>query len=174
MTVRVTDKGYNAALKRISAIGAKISVGVPETHDPHSGAGGMTVADIAAIHEFGSPKNGIPERSFIRAWADANEERIKKMILIMAQSIASGKRTRNQALEVLGLKWVAEVQQRIAANIPPALKPATIARKGSDVALIDTGQLRSAITYIIAHAKGQAPPPKAKPAAGRAKGKRRQ
>ena len=35
------------------------------------------------------------------------------------------------------------------AGIAPPLKPATIARKGSSTPLINTGQLRSAITWRV-------------------------
>ena len=40
-------------------------------------------------------------------------------------------------------------EAKIASNIPPALAPETIERKGSSVALIDTGQLRSSITWQV-------------------------
>lgn len=166
------DKGYKAALKRYSAMGSKLQVGVPSDGTMHSG-GDMTIADLATIHEFGL---GVPERSFLRAWFDGNQGRIRKMISLMQQSVATGKRTQEQALALLGQKWVSEIQVRMSANIPPPLKPATIQRKGSSIALIDTGQLRSAITYIIQLANGpkQQAPAKTQPGAGRARGRRRQ
>ena len=39
--------------------------------------------------------------------------------------------------------------QKVESNIPPALKPATIERKGSSVALFDTGELYSQIDADI-------------------------
>jgi hypothetical protein len=41
------------------------------------------------------------------------------------------------------------VQMRISQGIPPALAQATVDRKKSSVPLVDTGQLRSAITWQV-------------------------
>jgi hypothetical protein len=48
---------------------------------------------------------------------------------------------------------VKETQRIIALSIEPENKPATIAKKGSDTTLIDTGQLRQNISYRIESAK---------------------
>lgn len=104
------------------------------------------MAFIAEIHEFGL---GVPERSFIRAWFDANQDKIKKAIAAAMQQVIKGKYTKEVALERLGALFASQIQARISSNIPPPLAPSTIKRKGSSVALIDTGQLRSAITYRI-------------------------
>lgn len=148
-SVKVINKGYYEALKRFEAMNSELDVGVPDLDIPHKGSLGMTVAAVAAIHEYGAPAAGIPQRSYLRAWVDENEPRIQKMVAAMQQSVASGKRTQAQALELLGQKFVGEIQARIAKGIEPALKDRTVARKGSSKPLIDTGQLRSSITYII-------------------------
>lgn len=169
------DKGYKTVLKRYSALGSKLIVGVPNDGQMHVDTN-LTVFDLAVVHEFGVPQLGIPERSFIRAWFDENEQKVRASILKMTQLVALGKYTQEQALNLLGQRWVAEIQKRIAARIPPPLKPATIDRKGSDVPLIDTGQLRSSITYIMQLANGvrKEAPKKRLPASGRARGRRRQ
>ena len=60
-----------------------------------------------------------------------------------------GTLTEEQALNQVGAAVAGMVQAKIASNIPPALAPETIERKGSSVALIDTGQLRSSITWQV-------------------------
>jgi hypothetical protein len=106
----------------------------------HDEASGLTVAALAEIHEFGL---GVPERSFIRAWFDAKQPEIWAVIQAafapgVAPAIAAGRAAIR--IETLIKNWINE-----KVNLP-ALAPATIARKGSDVPLVDTGVLRSAIS----------------------------
>jgi hypothetical protein len=53
--------------------------------------------------------------------------------------------------DALGQQMVSDVNQtvRSGAGVPPPLKPATIARKGSSRPLVDTGRLLSAITWVV-------------------------
>jgi hypothetical protein len=145
--IRDVDNGYKALVERIFTMGApKISVGVFETDGAKMYVDGVTVLDVATFHEFGL---GVPERSFLRGWFDENIERAREALVRLMRSVVEGKRTKEQALELFGVWLVGEIQKRMAENIPPPLAPETIARKGSDVALIDTGQLRSSVTYKI-------------------------
>lgn len=106
----------------------------------------QTVAEIANEHEFGL---GVPERSWLRAWVDENQPMIRNDLRRAAMRILEGKLTIQQAADLLGSKYVASIQTRIANGIAPANAPSTIERKGSSTPLIDTGQFRSAITYIM-------------------------
>ncbi len=150
MGVKVIDRGLNKLLtafqgkpKRVITVGIHAADG----KEPHKNGHGETLADIAAIHEFGAP--GIPQRSFLRAWFDENQQKTKEATKRMAQSVLQGKRTRNQAIELLAQTFVAQIQRRIAQGIQPPNSPVTIALKGSSTPLIDTGQLRTSITYAI-------------------------
>lgn len=106
----------------------------------------LSVAEIADAHEFGL---GVPERSWLRAWVDENQAMIRNDLRRAAMRMIEGKLTAQQAADLLGTKYVAAIQTRIANGIAPANAPATIAKKGSSTPLIDTGQMRSAITYIM-------------------------
>lgn len=109
---------------------------------PHPKAEGLTMAQLGAIHEFGL---GVPERSFLRSFRDQRADDIGKVFLLLVQ-----RRGVSQAVwELLGQWCVGEIQKRIAAGTPPPNAPSTIARKGSSTPLIDTGQLRSSITYAV-------------------------
>jgi len=130
------------------ARGRAVTVGV------HSGAGGapaggggMSVGDVASIHEFGLGNN--PERSFVRAFADDKRDEAAKVEARLVASAVKGTNTVDDALEKFGLWLVAAMQKRIRGGIPPALDPVTIERKGSSTPLIDTGQLVSSITHKV-------------------------
>jgi hypothetical protein len=148
--VRVRDRGARALLRRVGEAKGPIilSVGVQgqKGAEQHKQGSGLSVAEIAELHEFGL---GVPERSWLRDWFDTNEASIKEDLRKVARGILLGRFTREQGLEILGVKYVGEIQLRIASNIPPALAESTVKRKGSSVALIDTGQFRSAITYLL-------------------------
>lgn len=105
--------------------------------------GGLTVGDVATFHEFGT--RTVPQRSFLRAWFDENQTFIAETLKKQFAGVPEGKRTAEQAAERCALAFEGGVKQRIARGIPPPLAPSTIARKGSSVPLIDTGQLRNAI-----------------------------
>lgn len=120
-----------------------ITVGVHADDGAQGHSEGLSVADIAAFHEYGTQT--VPMRSYIRAWYDENPEFIRTTLKRELTEAAAGKRTVDQAMERAALIFEGSVKQRIARNIPPPLAPSTVARKGSSVALIDTGQLRNAI-----------------------------
>lgn len=151
------DRGYQELLRNVGAArgGSVVKVGIqgPKATAPKSGdnSDGLDLVTVASFHEFGL---GVPERSFIRAWADENGDRIKAVLRRLAQQVAKGKISVDQALEQFGVWAVGQVQMRITRGIGPALAPSTVAQKGSSVALVDTGQLKSAITYVASRGLG--------------------
>lgn len=153
--VRDTDHGYKALVGRVFGFGKpQITVGIhadqgsqpKEVREGSESSGLMSLIKIATIHEFGL---GQKERSFIRAWFDENQGKCREQMGIMMQSVISGKRTKEQILELLGARWKGEIQKRISAGLSPDILESTKKRKGSDKPLIDTGQLRSAIDYKV-------------------------
>jgi len=103
-----------------------------------------TLAEIASFHEFGL---GVPQRSFLRAWFDENEERL--FATFVDRLGANGPTGWAVALNQVALWVQADIQLRITKHIPPPLKKATVDRKKSSTPLIDTGQLRAAITARV-------------------------
>lgn len=155
--VKDRDHGYKGLLNRV--YGTKkppvIKVGVfdRDGDQPH-GDDEVTVLEVAMWNEFGT--DTIPERSFIRAWFDENRERCRTAVRKMLEGVVAGKYKREQAIELVAQRFVGEIQRRMARGIPPPNAPATIARKGSDKPLIDTGQLRSSISYEVDGKPGKA------------------
>lgn len=152
--LRDTDRGYKKFLEDLLQQNTpKISVGIlaaqgAEEHKNAESESGekLTVLDVAIKNEFGL---GVPARSFIGAWFDLNSETVVKEANILFKLVLEGKYTKWQAFEIIGQRAVGGIQKRIADGIAPANSPLTIALKGSSKPLIDTGQLRSSITYLV-------------------------
>jgi hypothetical protein len=147
----VKDSPRRKALDQaLRAPGLSITVGVhaAEGAELRNGSAlGETVADIASEHELGL---GVPERSFVRAYCDATALGIEADLRQGAKRAVSGGLTWAKAAELIGQKHAAGMQKYIAdGKVSPPLSPITIAKKGSSTPLIDTGQLRSAITYTV-------------------------
>jgi len=147
--VRETDHGSKQLISRMARTG-KVRVGVigskaAEAKAVGEGLTGDTVADIATIHEFGL---GVPRRSFIADYVDGNVDEITTQLDRSAARILRGSQMIRE-LNLIGLFIQGQIQERISNRIPPELAQATIDRKGSSVPLIDTGQLRSSITYEV-------------------------
>lgn len=151
--VTVKDNGANELLKRLrdgAAHPRTVKVGVlsDQPKEEHGGStGAMSLIEVAAVHEFGT--DTVPQRSFIRATVDEHRAEIDALEKHLAAQVLAGEITEEKALNLLGAKVAAWMQARIAQGIPPELKPETIARKGSSKPLVDTGQLRSSVTFLV-------------------------
>lgn len=151
IVVKDIDRGYRDMMARINqglAQNVAILVGITSGAgaEPHPSVPALTVLDIGTIHEFGL---GVPQRSFIRAWFDKFQPTAKKQIAALMKAVVAGKYQKAQALELLGVRFVGECQRNMVTAPFQPLSPITIARKGSSKPLIDTGQLRSSITFRI-------------------------
>jgi len=153
VTVRVTDNGAAKLLADLKALGAmKVRVGVLADEPKRAGEGRgsrASLLEVAAMHEFGAPGANIPQRSFIRGTVDAKRAEIAAKQAALAKQVAAGEVDPRAALERLGASVAGMVQTRIAEGIDPPNAPATEERKGSKKPLIDTGQLRSSVTWQV-------------------------
>lgn len=147
------DRGLKRITRELARMdGWQVTVGI---HGQDAGATGsfdersLDNVALGAIHEFGAPGAGIPERSFLRAAFDANVKKYVRILLLGAKKIVAGTGTAKQAVGLAGEANVADTVNRINAGIPPPLKAATIARKGSSKPLIDTGQLKGSIKPVV-------------------------
>jgi hypothetical protein len=166
--VKTTDKdrGHKALMKLLKDMGherTRVVVGVTgaKAAAPHpraKGKGyGTTVVDVALRNEFGI---GVPERSFIRSTTDTNSAKYRAGIRrafrdLLEGAIAKGEvdPRKAKALERLGLQVTGDIKRAIADGIAPANAPSTIAKKGSDTPLIDTGRMRQALSHEVRRGK---------------------
>lgn len=145
-SVRVVDRGAARLLAAARALSdrrqvAEVGVLGEDAERPY-GEGEITVAMVATWAEFGL---GQPMRSWLRGWADEDGPAIEERIRLETRAVLEGKRTQREALDRIGVWAVGRIRERIARGIDPPNAESTIARKGSSVPLIDTGQLRSSI-----------------------------
>ena len=149
VTVKDKDKGWARMVLGAESLIPQpyVKVGVIGTPARESVGGGVPVADVATFHEFGT--ENAPQRSFIRATVDGNIKKIQdRQNVIMKWVLFEGADT-NRELAKLGLELQGMIQQRIKDRIPPPLAESTIKSKGSDVPLIDTGQLWRAVSFEV-------------------------
>ena len=161
--VKTTDKdmGWAPLMKLLKDMGhqqTRVVVGVTgkKAEALHPRGKGKTVVDIAVQNEFGSPGGKIPERSFIRSTTDANAEKYKAGIRRGFRDMIEDAVTKGQVdpakakgMERLGLQVTGDIKRAISDGIPPPNAPSTIAHKGSDTPLIDTGRLRQSISHEV-------------------------
>lgn len=114
----------------------------------------LTNAELAAVHEFGAPSVGIPERSFIRGPFDAHREDYTSALGKLLGKALEGEKDFAKALGIVGQMMARDMRAAITrssggyAPFPPN-SPATIEKKGSSRPLIDSGQLRRAVTSTV-------------------------
>lgn len=164
MSARFTSKIKDIDPRAIEQLAARlemenraVNIGFPANieHKNEDGSPSpFTVAQIAAVHEFGSPEAGIPERSFLRSAIQENRQKyfaLNKKILL---GILAGKGTVLQGLGMLGNVAVGDVKKKIAAGPFEALNKTTIKRKGSSKPLIDSGQMRQSVQWTLVKQEG--------------------
>lgn len=151
--VIIKDKGLKQIFRNVAILdGTSVAVGIqgPEAGAVEHEGTELSNVQLGVIHEFGAPGAGIPERSFIRAPFDANLKKLTRIAGKAAQLVYDvEKLSADKALGLIGEASVAIFVGAINKGIPPELKPATVARKGSSKPLIDTAQLKQSITWKI-------------------------
>jgi hypothetical protein len=158
MTAQLIDRGFTAEVDRYYSLDKSYVVaGFPASEAPgktnrkgsgHEPAKSMDeIVQIAGVHEFGSPAQGIPQRSFFRPALDKAMPAVGVMKPRLLNQILDGKRTIRSGLGVIGEFLVSKIKNEIRTGTFAPLKPSTIARKGSDKPLIDTAQMINSVSY---------------------------
>jgi hypothetical protein len=107
---------------------------------------GTPVAMIAAIQDFGAPGVGIPPRPFFRNMIAKHSKEWPAGILIQ---LRAHDWDAARALSVVGDAIAGQLRQSIIDTNAPPLKPATIARKGFDKPLVDTGHMLNSVDWEV-------------------------
>lgn len=119
--------------------GKKILVGIVGEADSE-------VIAIAHAHEYGTGK--LPERSFIRASFDADQEVLCGIVTAQVDKVLAGKTSASAAANAIGAQAAQLVQSYIDDN---RVKPASnFARKTQHTTLYETGtHIRDRIAYKV-------------------------
>ena len=127
-----------------------------ETHKALDGGEDIPLAAIAAVHEYGVTINNgwgkgikivIPERSFIRAWANEHKQEIGEVIGELYNKVLTGELNAQKALQLLGQYGVAGIKKKIDVGPFVPLADSTLLKRehGGSKPLIDTGQMRNSV-----------------------------
>jgi len=151
--VRDQDNGFAALFEGIKDLkGRRVKVGIQGREAAQIRPGGISMVQLATIHEFGAPNANIPQRSFMRSTADTNKRKYERMMAKSIKKLVRSPETFSVDRELLKLGETvrADIIKTVKARIPPPNKQATIDRKkGEDVPLIDTGLLINSIRAVV-------------------------
>jgi phosphatidylserine/phosphatidylglycerophosphate/cardiolipin synthase-like enzyme len=156
----------------------EILVGFPEDGEPREDMSEPTNAMLAYIHDNGAPEQNIPARPFMIPAIEGAQERIAAAMVATAKMVVNDKSplSAERALHRVGTVAELAVKRMINSGIPPPLADATLrnrvarGRKGAKIELknraegiapstafakplVDTGQMRNAVKYVIRERK---------------------
>lgn len=107
---------------------------------------GTLVAMVAAINEYGRPTVGQPPRPFFR---DMIREKSPEWPDAIASLLKTNDYDAARTLDTTGGAIKGQLQTAITQYEGPPLKPATVAAKGFDKALVDTGFMLKSVDYEV-------------------------
>jgi hypothetical protein len=155
--VTVDRKAFDELVRHVETfahsyvkVGILSNRGGDATHDES----GISMLELAAVHEFGSPAAGLPERSFIRKTFVENVEQVAALCARLSKAIFANKLSPMQALNMLGVWGSNQVKRTITdKKVRPLSQKAgaSIARgdKRNPTTLVDTGRLLGSITFEV-------------------------
>jgi len=147
ITTSLNLKGFDNLARRLKTLAAtKVKVGFFE-EDKYDD--GMPVAQVAAYNEFGTRFH--PERPFMRETFEDKNTRHTLLKGLMAAARATIHQTGSarRLLAVLG-KLASEEIKITIANYPGSNSARTIATKGFDRPLYDTGKMLESVKFKFA------------------------
>ena len=148
--VKVTKDRVAEVLRMVAALDRHaVYVGFPGDTQARSD-GGINNPTLAYIHEHGAPAANIPARPFLEPGVANAEDDILRAFEAGVQRALSGDNSAlANSLNLAGVIAVRAVQDKITTGPFAPLAPRTVRRKGSSKPLIDTGQLRQAVTFVV-------------------------
>lgn len=155
-TLTITDfsKEFNEVVKRFKK--DAILVGIPEVENSREEDQLIGNAALLAINEFGSPAQNIPARPVMKTGLKAAQEQIAEQFKLAAVNAwKDGASALERYYERAGIiasnsiKKVINDQTGIAEPAPSTLAARAARGFKGTKALVVTGQMRNAITYIV-------------------------
>lgn len=107
---------------------------------------GTQVAAVAFANEFGVPENHQPARPFFRRMIAAKKSGWGAQL---AANFVGAAGDAKRALGLLGEEIASDLKISINELTDPALSPTTVALKGFDKPLINSGQMRDSVSYRV-------------------------
>ena len=134
---------------------AELLIGIlPEDEADTHAASGMSVVDLATLHEFGGGE--IPARMPIRSWFDQRKNQIARRLVSAVRSVVTRRDVPGQRFAQLVQDASESMQEPIyAGDIEPENAPATLAKKdpetrpliGTTVQLVEKYRARGRLNF---------------------------
>lgn len=144
--VKKAGQGLEAALTSLMALdNVQVTVGLQGTAKTTANGESTPgeVVEIATANEYGY---GVPARPFMRTSVPRHGKKwIKRWGVIVRAVTAEDKPKADQALRLVGLQMVGDVQATLNKGPWRENSEETIKAKGSDQPLVDTGQMKQSI-----------------------------
>jgi spore germination protein GerM len=115
-------------------------------HKAKDGEDGVDMASVAMFNELGTSTS--PSRPFLRQTVDDNKDEINEFVENATKQLAKGG-SAESCLKKIGAYGVKLVQEKIKSGTFTPNAPSTIQSKGSSKPLIDTGEMRQSVHYVI-------------------------
>ena len=155
----MTVDNLSRVVRGIASLAAqRVLVGIPSTEAPRTNDeinNPMNNATIGYIMENGSPVNNVPARPFlVPGVRDARLAIVRRLADASRAALDGSDRRVDQNLNAAGLTAQASVRNKITDGPFLPLAPRTLAQRRArgrtgERPLIDTGQLRNSINYVI-------------------------
>lgn len=140
------DLGFNRIMRDLQKLdGMEVVAGMLK--DSGKASNGASYVDIATWNEYGTRR--IPSRPFIRISADTNRQTWAKIAQQCVNNVIDGDSPRDAA-QVIGHRMVEDIREvfgdtsKLKANAP-----STIAKKGRNEPLVDSGEMRRRVNFRI-------------------------
>lgn len=144
-----TFKKITAALDELHR--HEVMIGIPDSDGERKAGDPVSNAELLFIHTNGSPVRGIPPRPVLIPAMKKHQVQIATLLRNATDEALKGDKSGVMAaLEAAGIAGQNAARKYFTdSNDWPANAPETVKRKGSARPLIDTGEMRKAITYVV-------------------------
>lgn len=151
---------YSKAMKFMKE--NSVYVGIPQEETTRD-EDGITNAELLFIHTNGSPKNNIPARPVIEPAIKNDQERLTSMMKKASRLALEGdKQEAIRQLKLVGMRgqnisraWFVNPDNGWAPNSPGVYRRKLAKGSTDPKPLIDTGELRKSITYVVETKEGR-------------------
>lgn len=139
------DFGLEKIFKTLGSLGQKtLKVGIQD--DGELSKNQERISQIAYKNEYGI---GVPARPAHRKAYDENQSKLDSLLKRLTLGVLENKIDEEKLLKILGETHQGFVREMITNLRQPPNSPLTIKLKKSDNPLIDTGQTRQSVRWII-------------------------
>lgn len=140
-----------------------VYVGIPQEESSREESGEVTNAELLFIHTNGSPVNNIPPRPVIEPAIKDDAERLSSMMKKASKLVFEGNKAEAiKQLKLTGMRgqnvsraWFVNEKNGWPPNSPSVYRRKLEKDSTDPKPLIDTGELRKSITYVVQTKEGR-------------------